>query len=473
MSATSDAVVAALTPPDVVDTADTSTTLIADSLTAWCDQLSIRNSGSLFERWRAHPAARGGWQERAWGTQVDERALQDLRGSEFGKLDASRHRLAALAGAAAALGGATLSDDGRSPAVSLAVERLARFTVAVRAWHDGVTQLATALDGAHSVAADGLRDWVDELKSASLKDITVDDPAKRNIQIDRVDDAMNSGTLWGRTFPVDALRTPVICDLNLVPGQVGEAWPSNEVINYLDDFCARYDAIVGKFRRNLRDVHEATARAWLALGDLARAVDADPFARLGSGSTGTSVTIHQAGHAITVTEPDAQGRMALNVDGKQYVLGAQPEQPAPEAVKGGGSAGESGTGSASTGSGGAGAGGGGGGGGGAEALSGGGGGGSASTPPAEGAATGAQAPDEADRGRQSAPAGAAPAGGAPPTGGAPMGGGMGGMGGGGQGGGDNERKASKWRLAGTLFDDRDPMASFDGVVGEDPAARAK
>ncbi|SDH63087.1 hypothetical protein SAMN05192558_11318 [Actinokineospora alba] len=489
MSATSDAVVAALTPPELVDTAHTSTALIADTLTPWCEQLSIQNSGSLFERWRTHPAARGGWQERAWGTQVDERALQDLRGSEFGRLDVCRHRLAALAGAAAALGNATLSDDGRSPAVSVAVDRLGRFTVAVRAWQDGLTQLATALDGAHSIAADGLRAWVDELKSVSPKDITVDDPAKRTLQIARIDDAMNSGTLWGRTFPVDALRTPGVCDLNLAPGQIGEAWPSNEVINYLDDFCARYDAIVGKFRRNLRDVHEATARAWLTLGDLARAVDADPFAGLGStasGSTGESVTIHQAGHAIRVTEPDADGRVALNVDGKQYVLGTQPEpaaQPAPEAVKGGGPAAEPGTGSAGAGgagSGGAGSGGAGsgGGGGGAEALGGGGGGGGGAagpaTPPAEGISAGAQAPDDdAEKSRSGgAPAGGAAAGGAPPAGGAPMGGGMGGAGGGGQGG-DSERKASKWRLAGTLFDDRDPMASFDGVVGEDPAARAK
>ncbi|MGH3863990.1 hypothetical protein [Actinokineospora sp.] len=451
---------ATLTPPEPVEVDHTSTALITDNISAWCAQLSVRNSGSLFERWRSHPAARGGWQERAWGTQVDERALQDLQGIAFGKLEASRHRLAALAGAAAALGGVTLSDGGHSPAVSLAADRLGRFTMAARAWQDGLTQLATALDGAHGVATEGLQVWVDELRSVSPKDIAIDDSAKRDTQIDRLDDAMKSGTRWGRTFPVDALRTPGMCDLNLAPGQVGEAWPSNEVINYLDDFCARYDAIVGKFRRNLRDVHEATARAWLTLGDLARAVNADPFARLGSGtsgSTGESVTIRQAGHAIKVTEPDAEGRVALNVDGKQYVLGTQPEpaaQPAPEAVRGGGPAGESGTGSAGAGGGGA---------------------GGASTPPAEGISAGAQVPadDDVEKSRQAgAPAGAVAAGGASPAGGAPMGGGMGG-GGGGQGGGDSERKASKWRLAGSLFDDRDPMASFDGVVGEDPAARAK
>ena len=51
---------------------------------------------------------------------------------------------------------------------------------------------------------------------------------------------------------------------------------------------------------------------------------------------------------------------------------------------------------------------------------------------------------------------------------------MGGMGGmaAGQGGGDTTRGASKWRTQGQLFDDDDPAANFNGVVGEDPANRA-
>ncbi|RLK60843.1 hypothetical protein CLV68_1357 [Actinokineospora cianjurensis] len=59
-----------------------------------------------------------------------------------------------------------------------------------------------------------------------------------------------------------------------------------------------------------------------------------------------------------------------------------------------------------------------------------------------------------------------------PTGGAP-GGMMGGMGGGGGGGGDTERKSSQWRLVGSLFDDTDPATRFDGIIGEDPANRAR
>ncbi|MFC7617885.1 hypothetical protein ACFQV2_35255 [Actinokineospora soli] len=45
----------------------------------------------------------------------------------------------------------------------------------------------------------------------------------------------------------------------------------------------------------------------------------------------------------------------------------------------------------------------------------------------------------------------------------PMMGGMG-AGGGGQGG-DNERKSGQWKVQGSLFDDVDPAAGFDGVIG--------
>jgi uncharacterized protein YukE len=99
---------------------------------------------------------------------------------------------------------------------------------------------------------------------------------------------------------------------------------------------------------------------------------------------------------------------------------------------------------------------------------------SPTTTPGPGAMVGAQAPDTGGAG--AAPAAAAAAGGAAGpggTGGAPMGGmPMGGMGGGGgQGGGDQTRQ-SKWRTTGSLFDDQDPAATFNGVVGRDPAAAA-
>ena len=55
-----------------------------------------------------------------------------------------------------------------------------------------------------------------------------------------------------------------------------------------------------------------------------------------------------------------------------------------------------------------------------------------------------------------------------PTGGMPMGGGMGGGHG---GGGDQTRGGSKWRTQGQLFDEDDPAATFNGIVGEDPANR--
>ncbi|HEU5472157.1 MAG TPA: hypothetical protein VFV67_16005 [Actinophytocola sp.] len=105
----------------------------------------------------------------------------------------------------------------------------------------------------------------------------------------------------------------------------------------------------------------------------------------------------------------------------------------------------------------------------------GGGGGGAATPnPAAldfGGATGAQAPGAVDE-RLATPAGASagagPGGG--PTGG-PVGGmPMGAMGAGAGQGGDQAR-TSKWRTQGQLFDDDDPAATFDGIVGEDPANR--
>jgi hypothetical protein len=48
---------------------------------------------------------------------------------------------------------------------------------------------------------------------------------------------------------------------------------------------------------------------------------------------------------------------------------------------------------------------------------------------------------------------------------------MSGMGGGHGGGGDQTRGGSKWRTQGQLFDDDDPAATFNGIVGEDPANR--
>jgi uncharacterized protein YukE len=150
-----------------------------------------------------------------------------------------------------------------------------------------------------------------------------------------------------------------------------------------------------------------------------------------------------------------------------------PGDPGGNSGAGGSSAsgfgGSSGGGGGSAGGGGGGGFAGGGGGGGGSA----GGGGGGDSDMDRGMATGAQSPSNNTQNQTAASAsghGGEQAGRA----GGPMGGGMPmGMGAGaGQGGGDQTRGPSKWRTQGQLFDDDDPAASFNGVVGEDPGARA-
>jgi hypothetical protein len=102
--------------------------------------------------------------------------------------------------------------------------------------------------------------------------------------------------------------------------------------------------------------------------------------------------------------------------------------------------------------------------------------GSSGNGPQPGTMVGAGYPDSsaADKTAASAGAGAAASDGTANgrQGGAIGGMPMGAMGHGGQGGGDQTRQ-SKWRTAGTLFDDPDPAANFSGIVGRDPAEKAK
>jgi hypothetical protein len=46
-----------------------------------------------------------------------------------------------------------------------------------------------------------------------------------------------------------------------------------------------------------------------------------------------------------------------------------------------------------------------------------------------------------------------------------------GMGAAGHGGGGDQERTSKWRTQGQLFENDDPVAEFDGIVGDDPANR--
>ncbi|PPK69585.1 hypothetical protein V5P93_006770 [Actinokineospora auranticolor] len=492
---TAEQVRAALTAPTGADLADTADALVEGPLAEPRGLLSPRAGGAVYRRWRAHPAAKGGWTPEPWGP-ADERMVDDLRNAEFGGLAAARDRLAALAKAAEALreGAAglrtRLSDTWGGRGADTAATRFDQLSVAARTWHDGLLRLATALDGGRGVAADALHGWA--AQAATLRGIAVDNLANRQDQIDRLDAAL-------RSYTPAQLRTPGTLNLN---GIAEDPWPSAEVIDYLDDYCGRYAAAVARFRADLRAVHDATAQGWRAFTDAIRAVDPDPFTAVTPSSstapsaavptgtapsgaaTGESVTIREGGRAITVDS--SMGITVDRGDGKptKYVVDSAPSpQPAPKPAAASAAADTPGTpapdaaatpseaGVPAGGSAGGSVGGGG-------AAVGGGGGTSAGQPPLQpGAMTNAEAPPSQES--RAGVGGSAPAAAGPAAGAGMAGGGMGGMpmggGGGGQGGGggDTDRKASQWRLVGSLFDDNDPAAFFDGVVGEDPANRAK
>ncbi|GLZ42105.1 hypothetical protein [Actinokineospora sp. NBRC 105648] len=493
------AIRAALVEPAGADSTDTSDARLAGALEQWRARLSTRDTGALYARWREHPVARRGWGEQPWGVE-DDRLVDDLRGLEFWRIRASRDRFAALATAAEAMRRsagalrARVADTWDGAAADAAAARFDHLASAAHAWQDGLTQVSASLDGARAVTSTVLRRWSEE--TGALRDIAVDDLATRQTQLDRLDAAL-------ATAGPERLRGPGI-DLN----RGGPPWPTSEITAYLDDFCARYDVVIRRIRRDLRAVHEATARTWQTFTDTLGEIDPDPFAALTRKSTVDSrgrLTIDDDGHRVTI---DAGPTLGITVDHgtgtpKTYVIdppqtaadaassgvgglpvngaaggesagaeGIRVERGA-EAVRPGGSPDPGGAGGPGGGGGGGTDGGGSGGGSGGTGGGGTGGGGARAheAPLLPGAATGAEAPAHPDP-RQSDPRQSAVAAASPQAqGGAGQGGmmGMGGMGaGGGQGGGDTERKSSQWRLTGTLFDADDPAATFDGIVGQDP-----
>ncbi|MFC5286113.1 hypothetical protein ACFPM7_03545 [Actinokineospora guangxiensis] len=513
-----DAITAALVEPGGSDTGETSSALIDAEIAKRAQALSTREAGAVYARWRTHPAAKQGWAEPVWGTPDDEKLLADLRGVEFWALAATAARLSALSAAAEALReavdavGTGLYDAWDEAVATAATGRFGRYASGVRSWQDGVTRLAVGLEGAGEVVSGVLRAWADDARSVDLR---MDDLALRQTQVDRVDAALGDGSLWGRTFVPDELRSAGVCDLN---ARSAPPWPSHDVMAWLDEFCARYDALVGRFRGGLRAAHDAVSAAWQVLGEVAGEVVDEPFAGAVSGppvTGGDRVVIRDGERTITLVGPDSQGRYGLTVDGERRVLELgdgsdevrvgetviRAEQLGPGRVQvtvddgvgepekytieseggavaeardgavstpseaGSGGAGSGGAGSAGAGSAGAGSGGVGGVGGGPGA------GATAAAPLGDGPMTGAQ---EMGDGKKAGgvPVAAAAAGEGSGGRGGMMGGGMmgGGMGGGGQGG-DSERKTGQWRIQGSLFDGvDDPAAGFDGIIGA-PAPR--
>jgi hypothetical protein len=509
-----DAIIAALVEPGGSDTGQTSTALIDAEIAKRAQSLSTREAGAVYARWRTHPAAKQGWSEPAWGTPEDEKLLADLRGVEFWALEATSARLSALADAAEALReavdavGTGLYDAWDEAVATAATGRFGRYASGVRSWQDGVTRLAVGLEGAREVVSGVLRAWADDARSVDLR---VDDLAVRRTQVDRVDAALGDGSLWGRTFVPDELRSAGVCDLN---ARGGPPWPSHDVMAWLDEFCGRYDAVVGRFRGGLRAAHEAVSAAWQVLGEVAGQVADEPFAGAVSAppvTGGDRVVIGDGERTLTVVGPDSQGRYGVTVDGETRVLDlgdgsdevrvgdttiraeqvgpgrvqvtvddgvGEPERytiesegAAPAEARDGAVSTPSEAGSGGSGSGGSGSGGGAGAGVGGGVGSGGGGGGPGAGPPAaaplgDGPMTGAQEMGDGKR-AGGVPVAAAAGEGSGGGRGGMTGGGMmgGGMGGGGQGG-DSERKTGQWRIQGSLFDGvDDPAAGFDGIIG--------
>ncbi|GAA2965472.1 hypothetical protein [Actinokineospora diospyrosa] len=431
---------------------EVSDALLDGGLAAVRQALSTRDGGAVFGRWRDHPAAAGGWRQETWGPR-DERLIDDLRGTDFGALASAAERLAVIAAAAGAVrDGAAglrgrLSDTWGGRGADLAAGRFDEFATKARGWQESSVRLAAAVDGAREVVRLALRGWAEQAET--VRGIAVDHLPTRLTQIDRLDGAV-------RANPVELLRSPGAHALN-APGE--EPWPTAEVIEYLDGYCSRYEAAIARFRRDLTAVHKATADTWdLFLSLLPKDSALPRDSALPKDSTVDS-------SAVRVTaRPDS---VTVAVEGKQYVIDGltqqappvqtpptqptpptqaphtPPAQPEPVAAHSGGGAGPVSTGNPSV------------------------------REPGPGMATGAEAPLSTEPQRQptTAAASAAAATGQSGFGGGGMMGGMGGMGG--QGGGDTERKSSQWRLVGSLFDEEDPAARFGGIVGEDPANRAR
>ncbi|MET0237045.1 MAG: hypothetical protein ABW224_20520 [Kibdelosporangium sp.] len=408
--------------------------------------------GELYQRWNGHPASRmgpRGWAARPWNPE-DDRMVDELGGIDFGPMLGDSERFANLRGATEEMRvGAEslrkrLDEAWSGPAADAALARLDMLGKGAIAFRDTLNQFAAALDSARTTVREAIVNVRDAIKD-EIKPFDVPDGVDfRRGQIDRINAAMSGQEPYGRPWTPDELRVPATVDLN--QGNWGHWW-SNESINVLDAVCDNYFNAIGPLRKLIGETTMATTASWNALNDALKRIqagtDLDPF-----GKAAPKV-------AIKVSSPD---RVGLTVDGKNYAMNFQQDQTPP--AGGGASPAAAG----------------GGGGGGASERAGGPTGAGSGVGTAEaadqrqpGTMTGAQMPSSVDTPDRSGPAPAGMAAG-PAGGGGQAGGGMpmGGMGAGGAGGGggDSERKDSKWRTQGDLFDDAAQLA-IPMVIGDD------
>lgn len=397
--------------------------------------------GELYQRWNGHPASKmgpRGWAARPWNPE-DDRMVDELGGIDFGPMLGDGERFANLRDATEEMrSGAELirnrlSEAWSGPAAEAASARLDMLGKGAAGFRDTLNQFAAALDAARSAVRDTIVN-VQTAISDQIKPFDIPEGVDfRRQQIDRINAAMSGQDPYSHPWVPDELRRPATVDLN--QGQWGHWW-SNESINVLDALCDSYYNAVSTLRKLIGETTAAITAAWNALNEALKQVQtgADPD------SFGKAAPAHQV--AVQVSTPD---RVGLTVDGKQYAVNFQQEPAATNPAEGGGA--PAGAAPAGSGGGGVGA---------AEA-----------TQLQPGQMTGAQTPSSVDAPDKPAAAAMGPAAG-PAGAGGPMGGGMpmGGMGAGGGGGGDSERKDSKWRTQGDLFDDAAQLA-IPMVIGDD------
>jgi hypothetical protein len=413
--------------------------------------------GELYQRWISHPAAKGGWSAKPWGPD-DDKLLDELGGIDFGPLLADSQRFANLRGATEEmrLGAESihnhLSDAWSGPAAQTALDTIDKLGKASSSFRDTVNQFAAALDLARSTT----RDAIVHVQQSGIRPFDLPHGVDmRREQVRRIDMAMAGQPPFNHPFAPEELRQPSTVDLNA--GASWEIWWSNEVITTLDAMCDSYANVVDPLRKLLTDTTTAVTNSWNALGDALKRIgggNLDPFGVLKAMPPGTTAPSQAPekvsvddGQRVITAERDAQGRLNLTVDhpGAASDLTNQPQPqpaaPGPTPTSGSGGGGGVPAGGHS-------------GGGGGSGVGGSGAGGSAQpASPGQGSMAGVQqpassTPDQASAASPAAHPGAP--GGAPASGGMPMGGGMGA--GGGQGG-DSERKPSRWRTQGDLFDD--------------------
>ncbi|GAB3910527.1 hypothetical protein GCM10029964_114570 [Kibdelosporangium lantanae] len=460
-----DAIAAALKPTNGKDVK--STDELQRAFAWFRDNLPAKPGklGEIYQRWMTHPAAKGGWTAQPWGPD-DDKLLDDLGGIDFGPLQGDAQRFGNLRGASEEFRqGAEgirnrLHDAWSGPAAQTALDTLDKLGKASASFRDTLNQFAAALD----LARQTTRDAITHVQQSGIKPFELPHGVDfRREQIRRLDMAIAGQPPYERPYSPVELKVPAKVDLNIGSW---EKWWSNEVINALDAMCDSYANAVGPLRQLLTDTTTAITNSWTTLGDVLKRLssgDIDPFAKVKAAppqstapsSAGGGVTVDDGQRKIT-TGHDAQGNLTLDVDhpgsgGAQNLTHEEPGQTS--------GAGTGGSGSGGAGSGGSHGGGGGGHAGGGGAGGGGGGGGgvgsSQQQPLGPGGMAGAQQPAASPEQQPAAAAATGKAAGGPGQGGGggmPMGG-MAGMGAGGGQGGDQERKPSRWRTQGDLFDD--------------------